>query len=158
LIHIVDPTVAAEAHAAGEGAVIKTTIGNRIDTSRGSPIAVTARVSHVFDGRFTYDGGFLGGVTASMGPSAVLAVDQICILVATYASYEWGFEPYRSAGLDVHLAKLVSVKNPMNYRLTYPFAAAAFVVDTKGPTTPDLRGLKWHKLRRPFFPIDDIAG
>jgi microcystin degradation protein MlrC len=158
LIHIVDPTVAEQAHAAGKGAVLNTAIGNRINTLRGSPVPVTARVSHVFDGSFTYDGGFLGGVTASMGRSAVLTVGPICILVATYASYEWGFEPYRAAGLDVRSAKLVSVKNPMNYRLTYPFAAAAFVVDTKGPTTPDFCGLTWHNLRRPFFPIDDVAG
>ena len=62
----------------------------------------------------------------------------------------------QAAGLDVTAARLVSVKNPMNYRLTYPFAAAAFVVATDGPTTPDLCSLTWRKLQRPFWPKDDI--
>ena len=122
----------------------------------GFPAAIDTTVESVFDGRFTYDGGFLGGVTASMGPSAVLAQGGVRILVATYASYEWGFEPYRSAGLDVTKARLVSVKNPMNYRLTYPFAAASFVLATDGPTTPNLRSLTWKRLQRPFYPKDDV--
>lgn len=156
LVHVVDPVVAAEAHAAGMDAPLSTAIGNRINRNRGEPLPLSASVAHLFDGRFTYDGGFLGGVTASMGPSAVLACGGVRILVATHASYEWGYEPYRAAGLDVRQARLVSVKNPMNYRLTYPFAAAAYVLDTKGPTTPNLRSLNWHRLQRPFYPKDDV--
>ena len=155
LVHIVDPIAAEQATRAGSGAEITTEVGNRINTSRGAPVPVTATVERVFDGQFTYDGGFLGGVTASMGPSIVLAIKDTRVLVTTYAAYEWGDESYRAAGLDVRAARLVSVKNPMNYRLTYPFAAGAFVLDTEGPTTPDLRGLKWQKLRRPFYPKDD---
>ena len=155
LVHLVDPVVAAEAHASGEGAALRTSVGNRLNTSRGLPVPITATVERIFDGRFTYDGGFLGGVTASMGPSAVLAVGSTRILVASYGFYEWGYEPYAAAGLDVQAAKLVTVKNPMNYRLTYPFAKADFVLDTKGPATPDLRGLTWRKLKRPFYPLDE---
>lgn len=155
LVHLVDPIVADLAAKAGSGAEISTEIGNRIDTSRGAPVPIMATVERVFDGEFTYDGGFLGGVTASMGRSVVLAIDETRVLVTTYAAYEWGDESYRAAGLDVRAARLVSVKNPMNYRLTYPFAAGAFILDTKGPTTPDLRGLTWRSLKRPFYPKDD---
>lgn len=157
LVHIVDPVVAKQAATAGCGAEIATQVGNRIDTSRGAPVPITAIVEYVFDGQFTYDGGFLGGVTASMGQSAVLAINDTRVLATTYAAYEWGYESYRAAGLDVRAARLVSVKNPMNYRLTYPFAAGAFVLDTKGPTTPDLRGLTWEKLARPFYPKDELV-
>ena len=157
LVHLVDPVVAETAHAAGEGASLHTSIGNRLDPSRGEPVPVAATVQHIFDGRFIYDGGFLGGVTASMGPSAVLAVGGIRMLVASYASYEWGYEPYAAAGLDVRAQRIVSVKNPMNYRLTYPFATAAYVLDTAGPATPNLRGLTWRKFKRPFYPLDEIA-
>jgi microcystin degradation protein MlrC len=158
LVHLVDATVAEQAACAGIGAEIATEVGNRINTSRGAPVPITATIEHVFDGQFTYDGGFLGGVTASMGQSVVLAVKETRILVTTYAAYEWGDESYRAAGLDVRAARLVLVKNPMNYRLTYPFAAGAFVLDTQGPTTPDLRGLTWRKLARPFYPKDDSVG
>jgi len=157
LVHLVDPVVAEAAHAAGEGASLNTTIGNRLDPSRGEPVPIAATVQRIFDGRFTYDGGFLGGVTASMGPSAVLAVGGIRILVASYPSYEWGYEPYAAAGLDVRTQRMVSVKNPMNYRLTYPFATATYVLDTAGPATPNLRSLTWQKLKRPFYPLDEIA-
>ena len=157
LVHLVDTVVAAEAGKAGEGATLRISVGNRLDPTRGKPIPMVATVQRVFDGRFTYDGGFLGGVTASMGQSAVLAVGNTRVLVASYGSYEWGFEPYAAAGLDVRTAKIVSVKNPMNYRLTYPFAKRAFVLATKGPATPNLRSLTWRKLRRPFYPLDEIG-
>jgi microcystin degradation protein MlrC len=157
LVHIVDPVAAEQATKVGSGAEVATEVGNRIDTSRGAPVPILATVERVFNGQFTYDGGFLGGITASMGQSAVLAVDETRILVSTYAAYEWGYESYRAAGLDVRSTRLVSVKNPMNYRLTYPFAAGAFVLDTEGPTTPNLRGLTWNKLARPFYPKDDLV-
>lgn len=71
-----------------------------------------------------------------------------CDILIGYQHYPHDDAPETAA----RAARLVSVKNPMNYRPTYPIAAAAFVLDTKGPTTPDLRGLTWRNLARPFYP------
>ena len=44
----------------------------------------------------------------------------------------------------------------MNYRLAYGgIMKAAYILDTRGPTTPDLKSLTFTRLRRPYFPMDD---
>ena len=73
----------------------------------------------LFEGRFDYTGGILGGTSATMGPSVVLAVGSLLVLSATYATYDWTDEQYRCAGLDPAKAKFVGVKNMMNFRYGY---------------------------------------
>jgi microcystin degradation protein MlrC len=108
------------------------------------------------DGRFQYAGGLLGGVWASMGASAVLAIGPFEVLVHSNPTYEYADEQYRSVGLDPRTAKFVGVKNPMNYQLTYAsMAKATFILDTPGPTTPNLQSLTYTRLTRPCFPMDD---
>ena len=36
----------------------------------------------------------------------------------------------------------------------YADAAAQFILDTPGPTTPNLKSLAWSRLNRPTFPLD----
>jgi len=153
-IMVVDPETVSAAAAAGIGATCDFAIGHRIDLTRGAPVPLRARVEHLFDGRFRYQGGVLGGVEATMGPSAVLAAGAIRVLVASYPSYEWACEQYGAAGIDVGALKFVVVKNPMNYKLTMP-CVAAMVLETPGPASPNLRALTWRHLRRPFFPLDE---
>ena len=155
LAHVVDAECVAAAARTGVDGRFAATIGNKIDRSRGEPVAIDVVVQNLFEGRFTYAGGIMGGVTATMGPSAVLAAGPVRVLVSTHASYEFADEQYRAAGLDVRAARFVVVKNPMNFRRAYDFAAATYILDTPGPTTPNLRSLSWTKNRRPFYPLDD---
>jgi microcystin degradation protein MlrC len=152
---IVDPETVAAARRAGVGAAIAARIGHKIDRSRGEPVATAARVERLVDGGFAYSGGMLGGTVATMGPSAVLAIGAIRVLVTTHPSYEWGDEQLRAAGLAPETQRFVVVKNPMNYKLTLGYARAAFVLDTPGPASPNLRALAWRRLARPFYPLDD---
>ena len=156
LTQVRDPEAVAAAQRAGVGSEVRVTLGNKFDRSRGAPLPVVARVRGLSDGRFQYAGGLLGGVWASMGPTAVLAIGDIQVLVHSNATYEFADEQYRSVGLDVRAAKFVTVKNPMNYQLAYRrIMKAAFALDTPGPTTANLRSLTFRHLRRPYFPADD---
>lgn len=151
-----DPGAVQAAQRAGIGNEVQTTLGNKFDRSRGDPLPVTARVRVLSDGRFPYSGGSRGDVWATMGPAAVLAVGAIEVLVHSNPTYEYADEQYRSVGLDVRTAKFVTIKNPMNYQLTYRgLMKAAYILDTRGPTTPDLKSLTFTRLRRPYFPMDD---
>ena len=47
--------------------------------------------------------------------------------------------------------KFVVVKNPMNYQQVYEDAAATFILDTPGPTTPDLKHIAIPRAGRPLF-------
>jgi microcystin degradation protein MlrC len=156
LTMVADAEAVRAAQQAGVGSEVSTALGNRIDQSRGQPLPVRGRIRVLSDGRFQYSGGLLGGVWSTMGPSAVLAIGGIEVLVHSNPTYEYADEQYRSVGLDVRTAKFVTVKNPMNYQLAYQgIMKAAYILDTPGPTTPNLKSLAFTRLRRPYFPLDE---
>jgi microcystin degradation protein MlrC len=130
-------------------------LGHQLDPRWGEPITVTGRVSTLTDGRFRYQGGIYDGVEGNLGPTAVLAIDGIQVLITTYGTYDWRDEQYRSVGLDPATAKFVVAKNPMNYRLAYGgLSRAVFILDTPGPTPPTIRHARFTQLQRPYFPLD----
>lgn len=154
VMHIPDAEVAARAQRAGKGARIAVQLGNKLDPSYRPPLAVEAEIVSLSDGRFTYSGGLMKGVAAEMGPSAVLRVGQVEVVVGSASTYEYADEVFVANGIDVRRRKFVVVKNPMNYQQAYRDAAAQFILDTPGPTTPNLASLDWRHADRPLFPLD----
>ncbi len=155
LAMVVDPEAAAACHRAGVGAELELDVGHAVDPRWGEPLRLAGRVERLSDGRFRYGGGILGGVEVTMGPSAVLAVGSIRLLVMSIPTYDWGDDQYRAAGLDPSAAKFVGVKNMMNFRFGYgDVMKGFFVLDLPGPTTQDLRQLPFERIARPVFPLD----
>ena len=95
------------------------------------------------------------GVAAEMGPSAVLRVGAVDVLVGSRSAYEYGDEAFRANGRDPRARNFVVVKNPMNYQQAYEGAAGFFLLDTPGPTTPNLPSIKIPNAGRPLYPFDD---
>ena len=159
LAMVVDPEAAAACHRAGEGSELELVVGHRRDPRWGEPLRVRGRVERLPDGRFRYEGGILGGVEVSMGPSAVVAIGAVRLLVMSKPTYDWGDDQYRSVGLDPTAAKFVGVKNMMNFRFGYgDVMKGFFVLDLPGPTPPDMRSLPFERIARPVFPLDrDLA-
>ncbi|MDP6776110.1 MAG: M81 family metallopeptidase [Candidatus Latescibacteria bacterium] len=156
LVPVVDPEGAAACHRAGVNGEVTLSIGHKLDPQWGEPITVTGRVIRVADGRFRYSGGIWDGVEGDMGPSAVLTVGEIRVLIASHGTYDWADEQFRSMGLDPSRAKFVVAKNPMNYRLAYgAIAKAAYILDTPGPTPATVRNVSYRSLERPYFPLDE---
>ena len=161
LVPVVDPEAAAACHRAGVGHEIAVELGHKIDPKWGRPIFVRGTITTLSDGRFIYgNGGVWENQETSMGPSAVLKVDNIQILIMSRPTYDWMDEQFRCVGLDAAKAKFVVAKNPMNYQMAYAgIAKAAFVLDTPGPTPATMRHYAYQKLQRPYFPADhDIPG
>ena len=158
LAMVVDPGAAAACHAAGEGAIVRVAVGHQVDSRWGRPAVLEGRVAKLSDGRFLYTGGIFGGTEASMGPSAVLEIGPLRLLIMTNSTYDWKDEQYRSVGLDAATAKWVEAKNMMNFRRAYgPILRGAFVLDAPGSTPPDMRSLPFERTGRPWFPLDEIA-
>ena len=155
LAMVVDPSAAQACHAAGVGAELELTVGHWRDPRWGEPLRTRATVERLVDGRFRYDGGVFGGVEVTMGPSAVVAIGAVSLLVMSSPTYDWGDDQYRAAGLDPAAAKFVAVKNMMNFRFGYgKVMKAHFVLDLPGPTTQDMRLLPFERIKRPVFPLD----
>jgi microcystin degradation protein MlrC len=160
LAMVVDPGAARVCVEAGEGRTVTLDVGHRVDPAWGTPLRLTGRVLRTLDGRFRYTGGILGGTWASMGPSAVLQVGSVELLIMTYPTYDWADEQYRAAGLDAARAKFVGVKNMMNFRHGYrDVMKGYFVLDLPGPTPQDMRALPFRRIARPIYPLDeDLRG
>ncbi|MCL6501072.1 MAG: M81 family metallopeptidase [Pirellulales bacterium] len=156
LVPVVDPAAVRAAQHAGILGRIALRLGHQVDPQWGEPVEVTGVVRRLGDGRFRYAGGIFAGTWGEMGPTAVLEVGSIRILIASGGTYDYADEQYRSVGLDPRQARFVVVKNPMNYRFAYDgVARAAFVLDTPGPTPPTTRRLPYRRLTRPCFPLDE---
>jgi microcystin degradation protein MlrC len=156
LAPVVDPGAAAACHRAGVGGTVAVPLGHQCDPRWGQPVTVTGRVTRVSDGRFRYVGGVWDGVEGNMGPSAVLTIGAIQVLVASHATYDRMDEQYHSMQLNPLDAKFIVAKNPMNYRMAYaPAAKASFILDTPGPTPPTVRHVQYKNLTRPYFPLDE---
>ena len=160
LVPVADPEAAAACHHAGVGQEVTVALGHRLDPRWGKPVTVTGTVTRLSDGRFRYIGGIWDGVEGNMGPSAMLTVGVIQVLIATHGTYDWVDEQFRSMELQPPDAKFIVVKNPMNYRLAYgEIAKAAFILDTPGATPVTCRHLPYKYLKRPYFPLDtEIPG
>jgi microcystin degradation protein MlrC len=154
---VVDPDASALAHQLGVGSPIRTRIGSSLDPRFHPPVAVEAFVESLHDGHFTYSGGISAGTPGQMGPTAVLRAGAVAIVVPTYATYEYGDEQYRAAGVDIRTCKIATLKNPMNFRTLLDGDTDWIMVGGPGPTTPDLSSINWRVKKRPFWPCDDQA-
>ncbi len=152
---VVDPRAAHRCHEAGPGAEVTVTLGHKLDPAWGEPTKLKVRVVRTLDGYFQYRGGIFGGCWADMGPSAVVQVDSVQVLIMSRATYDWGDEQYRAAGMDPESTKFVVVKNMMNFRRGYKdIMKGFFVLDLPGPTPADMRCLTFKNIQRPIYPLD----
>ena len=154
---VVSPQAAALAAEAGIGSQIELHVGAEIDKKWGPPVKISGTVLKVSDGNYMYQGGVWDGASGHMGTTAVVRVGALDIVIATFPTYEWRDEQYRSLGLDPADYKLIVVKNPMNYYMTYhPIADNFYVIDSPGPTPATCKSLVYKQMQRPFFPFDDV--
>ena len=160
IVSVVDPAVATASHGAGVGSSLEVRLGHGLDPRWGAPLTVKARVLALHDGHFLYVGGIWDGVAGEMGPTAVLAIGAVRVLVTSHATYDWADEQWQAVGIDPRQTKFVVAKNPMNYHNVYDAVAkAVFILDTPGPTPATIRQHSLQRMPRPYFPDDDdIAG
>ncbi len=153
---ITDPETVARAREAGVGRAFRAAVGNKLSAGwYGAPVELDVTVEKLTDGGFTYRGGIMQGATSSMGPTALLSAGPFRIVCCSYPTYEYADEQYAAAGVDLDEMKFIVSKTAGNYTQGFAHAAAAFVLDTPGPTTPNQRALPWRRVTRPIFPLDE---
>ena len=112
-------------------------------------------VARLSEGTFTYRGGIMRGTESSMGPTALLTAGPFRIVCCNFPTYEYADEHYSAAGVDLDELKYIVSKTAGNFSQGFSHAAAAFVLATPGPTTPDQKAMPWKRVTRPIYPLDD---
>jgi len=153
---MVDPEAAALLHTQTVGAEITLYLGGKTDPRFGGrPIMLTGTVLLLSDGCYIGDGPMIGGLPATWGPTAVLRVGGIDVLVVTNPGQMLDLQQFRAFGIDPASLRVVALKSQQHFRAAFaPIAARVIVCDSGALCSPDLRGLPFHRVLRPIFPLD----
>ena len=96
------------------------------------------------------------GVKVKAGPTAVLIVNGVEIVITSrrYQVYDQNF--FKHAGMDPANKKIVAVKSAHHFRAAFgPIARDIVVVDEGGGiTSRNFKMLPYKKVRRPVWPLD----
>jgi len=154
----VDPALAEEAHALGEGAVFEARF-NREATEFSLPFTARARVALVSDGQGVGRRGSMAGRQFNLGLAARLTLEESGIEVVVISLRRQCHEPrtLEMHGIDIAAARVVVLKSRGHFRAGFGEFAPderIFEVDAPGLTSPVLSRFAWKRLPRPVFPID----
>jgi microcystin degradation protein MlrC len=152
-----DPEAAGACVAAGVGASITLPVGGKVDPAHGAPLLLTGRVRTVSDGRFVYKGPMLRGLAGNVGPTAVLEVGGVKIVLITRRRQTLDPEMIRFVGIEPERERVLVVKSTIHYRAAFePLAREIIEVDAPGLSSSNLSRFAFTHVRRPVFPLDDL--
>ncbi len=152
-----DPAAAEACHRAGLGAQLSLSIGGLVDPQvQGGPLAVDGTVTAVTDGTFAMEGPMTAGTRVDMGPTAVLTVGGLEIVIASGRFQNYDKMYFKHAGIEPTERAVLCVKSAQHFRAAYaPIASKIIVVDDGGGlTSRNYRDLVYENVRRPVYPLD----
>ncbi len=139
-----DPEIAARAHAAGSGAILDCAFGGRLSGGFGGPVHATGVVETVTQGRFVNHGPMEKGLAVELGPTAVIRVGGIRVIVTSRcvpANDPAYFELHQ---IDLADVPLVYVKGKNHFHAAFGDSFDAIIdVETRGPAPSDISTLSY---------------
>ena len=145
---LTDANAAAAAHAAGEGADITIELGGCTPLPDVRPFRGTFRVTRLTDGRFVCKGPCVGGREANLGPTALLTIGGVSIVVASKRMQAYDLEIFRHIGVEPTAQKILVVKSTCHFRADFePIAERVLVAVAPGAHLVDARLYPYKHLR-----------
>jgi microcystin degradation protein MlrC len=140
---------------AGVGARVTLAIGGKVDDRHGAPLTVTGTVRTLSDGRFVHRGPMMTGLPGRLGPTAVLDVADVKVILISHRWQTLDPEMIRFVGIDPGEEKILVVKSTIHYRAAFePIAREIIEVDAPGLSSSNLARFDFRRIRRPIFPLD----
>ncbi len=159
-VAIADPAAVAAMAGAAPGETRRLAIGGKGSAIAEGPIPVEATFVSASDGHFALEDlnshlAASQGSRFSMGPSAVVKVDGVTVLLTSRKTPPFDLGQFRSQGIHPEALKAIGVKAAVAHRRAYDkIAKGSYTVATLGPCTSRIAGLPYKHLRRPVFPLD----
>ena len=153
-----DPVVAAKAHELGEGASFTASFNSQEHQEFSLPFDCEARVVKLNNGEYVGRRGVLKNVSADMGPSALLDLGGIQLVVISQRCQCMDPMQFEMFGLDIAQARVIVVKSRGHFRAGFDEhhkPDQIYEVDCPGLTSPVLHNFTWTKLPRPVYPLDE---
>jgi microcystin degradation protein MlrC len=153
-----DAAVAAKAHELGEGAIFTASFNSQEHQEFSLPFDSEAKVVKLSDGKYVGRRGVLKNVSSDMGPSALLDLGGIQLVVISHRCQCMDPRQFEMFGLDIAQARVVVVKSRGHFRGGFDEffkPEQIYEVDCPGLTSPVLANFTWSKLPRPVYPLDE---
>jgi microcystin degradation protein MlrC len=158
LVTLVDPELVTAAAHHGPGARFAAELGGKRDRRFSTPIGATVDVETLFDARFVMSGHLARNMPIDMGPSAVLRVGNVRVVVTSRSGPHFSPQLFEAAGIDPFAAQLLVAKSPCGFRAAYQARAKRIeVVRAPGCAPPDFWHYPYRNIPRPLWPWDDVA-
>ncbi len=145
---LTDAKAAAAAHAAGEGADITIDLGGCTPLPGVKPFHGTFRVTRLSDGRFICTGTCINGREAKLGPTALLTIGGVSIVVASKRMQAYDPDIFRHIGVEPTEQKILVLKSTCHFRADFePMAERVLVAVAPGAHLVDAREYPYQHLR-----------
>jgi microcystin degradation protein MlrC len=155
---IPDPESAKIGLAAGIGATVSLDLGGKADPRYGGgPIEVAGRVAATSDGVYVRKGPYNTGTAGHMGPSFLLDLGRIQVIVASYPTQIDDREQFRLFGIEPEKKNILLCKASNHFRADFePMARKLIYVESGGIVSRNFAQFPYRKVRRPIWPLDAI--
>ncbi|MDP6706850.1 MAG: M81 family metallopeptidase [Alphaproteobacteria bacterium] len=145
---MVDPEAAAAAHAAGEGAEVDLSLGGKRFTEGGPPFEGRFQVAKLGDGRVTCTGPMFRGAKVNLGPTALLQIGGVGVVVSSNRMQAADQELFRHVGIEPSEQKILGLKSSVHFRADFqPIAEEVLVVGAPGAFIDQPELLPYQNLR-----------
>ena len=139
-----DPDLAARAHASGPGAALDCAFGGRLSGDYGEPVQATGVVETLTAGQFENHGPMEVGLPIELGPTAVIRVGAVRIIVTSRNVPANDPAYFELHGIDLADYPLVYIKAKNHFRAAFADKFDAVIdVETRGPAPSDISGLSY---------------
>ncbi len=156
---ICDPEAVRTLAAAGTGAEVTLDLGGKVDMPTigrgGEPLRVTGVVGAVTDGKFEVTVPMGRGTTVDMGPSAVLQIGEVAVVVCSRNVEPFDPGCFRSFGIEPTEMRYLILKSRIHYRAGFSDISVRDIpCNGVGVTSSDNSLFDFQNVRRPIYPLD----
>jgi microcystin degradation protein MlrC len=140
-----DRQSAAACHAAGEGATVALSLGGKSDRL---PYQCSARVERLTDGRFSLTGPMGAGNPGNLGPTALIDIEGVKVIVVTRKMQALDQAIIRHVGIEPSTCSILVLKSSVHFRADFgPIAGHVIVATAPGPVVADPATLNFRHVR-----------
>lgn len=157
---VVDAPAVDQAYSKSIGDDVALSLGFTIDPRWGNPVTVQAKLINKGQASVVLTGPAMTGQVVSIGRWVVLeSANKVKILVSEIGTTTFDPAGYEIAGINLDQCVIVHVRSPLLFKSGFAGRyGQAFSLDLDGPTTPNIKKLKFSKVPRPMIGLDEFDG
>ncbi len=156
---IPDPESADACIKAGVGAIVALSLGGKLDPRfGGKPMKVKATVLATSSrGDVVRKGPFSTGTITSYGPSCLVKIGRVKVIISTHRVQIDDREQFRIFGIDPDKTNVLACKAMNHFRADFePTSRKLLYVETGGVVSLRYEDLPYKNVRRPVWPLDKV--